>query len=100
MDITTIVELVIKLIVAIIIAFVIPLIKSKTNASQLAIAKIMVKAAVEAAEQIFGEGGTGEQKKAYVLNYLNDLGIKLDADSLEVMIEAAVLEMDKALFGE
>jgi ribosome-interacting GTPase 1 len=48
---------------------------------------------VRAAEQIFFGAGKGEEKKKYVLEYLEKRGIKLTKEDLEVMIEAAVKEL-------
>ena len=52
-----------------------------------------VKVAVGAAEMIFTESGMGQQKKAYVISFLNKKGFTLDFDSIENLIENAVLEL-------
>ena len=44
---------------------------------------------------IYNESGMGEQKKAYVLEYLNKKGITIDYDTLDNFIENAVLELNK-----
>ncbi|WP_425447715.1 phage holin, LLH family [Dethiothermospora halolimnae] len=51
--------------------------------------KWVVKA-VYAAEQIFKGSGLGEKKKEYVLEFLEDKGIKINEDQLDILIEAAV----------
>ena len=52
--------------------------------------------AVRAAEQIFG-GEKGKEKKAYAIKlveaYLSQVGIKLDLETIDAAVEAAVLEM-------
>ena len=79
-DITVIIEAVFALLAAIITAIVIPYIKSKTTASQQA-------------EQIYTGSGRGEEKKAYVLNWLQEHGITVDAEKLDALIEAAVYDL-------
>jgi len=53
--------------------------------------------AVRAAEQIFG-GEKGKEKKAYAIKlvqaYLAQIGIKLDLETIDAAIEAAVLDMN------
>lgn len=92
-DITVIIEAVFALLAAIITAIVIPYIKSKTTASQQAEINAWVKIAVTAAEQIYIGSGRGEEKKAYVLNWLQEHGITVDAEKLDALIEAAVYDL-------
>jgi len=89
-DITIIVEALIALIAAVITAVVIPYIKSKTNAQQQAEITAWVKIAVSAAEQIYTGSGRGAEKKEYVLEWLAQRNITVDAGKLDAMIEAAV----------
>lgn len=53
--------------------------------------------AVRAAEQIFG-GEKGKEKKKYAIkvveNYLAQMGLHLDVETIDAAIEAAVLEMN------
>ena len=90
-DITVIIEAVFALLAAIITAIVIPYIKS--TASQQAEINAWVKIAVTAAEQIYTGSGRGEEKKAYVLNWLQEHGITVDAEKLDALIEAAVHDL-------
>ena len=89
-DITVIIEAVFALLAAIITAIVIPYIKSKTTASQQAEINAWVKIAVTAAEQIYTGSGRGEEKKAYVLNWLQEHGITVDAEKLDALIRSAI----------
>lgn len=57
--------------------------------------RILVKLAVQAAEQIFGPG-KGEEKFNYVISSLAGI-IKVDEATLKNMIEAAVLELGKSI---
>lgn len=87
--------IIIALIGAIITYIVVPYIRSKTTGEQFRNIEYWVKVAVSAAEQIFNQPGQGEKKKEYVLNFLQDLGIKITIEQLEILIEAAVHEINK-----
>ena len=97
-DLNVIIEAVIMLIAAIISAVVIPWIRSKTSAAQFEQIEMWVTVAVEAAEQIYAGSGRGAEKKAYVIDFLTEKGFKIDADSLDKLIEAAVFDLP-AYFG-
>lgn len=58
--------------------------------------KSWVKVAVQAAEMIYTESGMGATKKAYVMDYLNKKGYTLDTETLDNLIESAVLELKKS----
>ena len=92
-DITTIIEALAALIAAVISSFVIPWIKSKTSVAQFETIKLWAEAAVEAAEQIYTGSGRGAEKKAYVVEFLNSKGFKIDAETLDKLIEAAVFNL-------
>jgi uncharacterized protein with FMN-binding domain len=90
MDITKILEAIITLVVAIVTGVLVPYIKSKTTAEQQTVLTALVKAAVTAAEQIYTGSGRGQEKKAYVLSWLADRGITVDADKLDALVESEV----------
>ena len=92
-DLNAIIEAVIMLIAAIFSAVLIPWIRSKTSAAQFEKIKMWVNVAVEAAEQLYAGSGRGAEKKAYVVEFLNGKGFKIDADSLDKLIEAAVFDL-------
>lgn len=92
-DLTPIVNAIIALIAAAISVFLIPWIKEKIEAEKLEQVMGWVTIAVEAAEQIYRESGMGAKKKAYVLDFLAKKGITLDVDSIDAMIESAVLDL-------
>ena len=77
-------------------AFLIPYIKTKVTAEQLETIKFWVNIAVEAAEMIYVGTGRGEEKKAYVVEFLNSKGFHLDTAEIDNIIEAAVLELKLA----
>lgn len=96
-DITPIIEAVAALIAVIITAVVIPYIKSKTTTQQQAQINAWVKIAVAAAEQIYKGSGRGEEKKEYVINWLEDRGFTLDEDEVDALIESAVYELNNGI---
>lgn len=96
-DLTSIVEAFAALIAAIIAGFVVPFLKNKIEAGKMDVIKMWVTVAVEAAEQIYTKSGSGAEKKAYVLSFLQEKGFTLDADSLDKLIEAAVFNLPEYL---
>lgn len=92
-DLTPIMEAIIALVVAVITAFVIPWLKGKIDADKLEQIKLWVTVAVEAAEQLYNGTGRGEEKKAYVVKFLQEKGFTLDPDSLDKLIEVAVFNL-------
>ena len=94
MDITPVVNAVIALAAAVVTVFVIPWVKSKTTAAQREEINAWVKIAVTAAEQIYSGSGKGKEKKKYVLDFLAEKNLKIDEESVDLMIESAVKEMN------
>ena len=92
-DLTPIISAALTLIMAVITTFLIPYLKTKIDANKFDKIKSWVTAAVKAAEMIYVGTGRGEEKKAYVVQYLNSKGYTLDADSINNLIESAVLEL-------
>ena len=92
-DITPVMEAVAALLAAVITAVVIPYIKTKTTTDQQRQINTWVQIAVSAAEQIYDGPGRGEDKKKYVVEWLRQHGVTVDADKLDAMIEAAVYDL-------
>ena len=101
-DITTIIEFALGIIIAIPMVIIAPKIKAwaacKLSARQIEIAKIIIKSAVNAAEQIYiNSEKSGASKKKYVMEYaknkLESIGFTFDASEIEVYLEQAVLEL-------
>ena len=92
-DITQIVVAVIGVLSAVLTAFVIPYIKSKTTINQQTNIEAFARAAVLAAQQIFGTE-ENQKKKDYAVQYITEqlkkYGITLDADAISTVIEAAL----------
>lgn len=87
---------VISLLGVIVTSVVVPYLKQKTTKEQRDNVKFWVKVAVTAAEQIYKEKGQGKFKKEYVVEFLNSKGIKITPKQLDILIEAAVFELNKA----
>lgn len=98
-NITPIVEAVFALLAAIITAVVIPYIKNRTTAQQQAEINAWVRIAVTAAEQVYKGTGRGEEKKAFVLEWLKSHGVTVDTEKLDALIESAVYDMNNGLIA-
>lgn len=98
MDYTDIIKAIIALVTAIVSAFIIPWLKKKINAEELKKWQVYVDIAVRAAEQLFSTE-QAKEKKAYVVQYLASKGIKFDTDTVDKMIESAVLTLHHELYG-
>lgn len=81
----------------IITVYIIPLIKNKIGTEQLDTVAFWVGKAVEAAEVLFNVPKSGEQKKAYVVDFINKMfnskKTVITEDQIEILLEAAVKEM-------
>ena len=98
MDYTQIISAVIALISALVSAFLIPWLKTKIDANKLQTIKTYVEIGVKAAEQLYA-ATDGEEKKAYVINFLAEHGIWFDVSTIDQLIEAAVLQLHHELYG-
>ena len=98
MDYTQIISAVIALISALVSAFLIPWLKTKIDANKLQTIKTYVEIGVKAAEQLYA-ATDGEEKKAYVNNFLAEHGIRFDVSTIDQLIEAAVLQLHHELYG-
>ena len=72
--------------------FLVPWLKEKLGAERAQQLEDLIWKAVQAAEQLFG-AGSGAEKKAYVVEYLEARGV--DAQAVDADIEAAVLEVNE-----
>ena len=96
MNIDIVVKVLIPLLGAILTYLIVPLILQKTTKQQRENIYFWVTVAVQAAEQIYKEKGQGKLKKEYVITFLQSKGINLTIQELDVLIEAAVLELNHA----
>ncbi len=97
MYIDIIVRIVIPLIGALLAYFLIPYVREKTTKEQRDEIYFWVKMAVQSAEMIFAEKGQGKLKKEYVLEFLNNRGVNITMSEIDVLIEAAVKELNLAM---
>lgn len=88
---------IISILGAILTGIVIPYIKEKIGNEKLTKYEYWVNYAVKAAEMIFVEQGMGEEKKEYVVNFLNEMFNKnkvvITKEQLNILVEAAVRTM-------
>ena len=75
-----------------VVVFLVPFLREKLGAERAQQLEDLIWKAVQAAEQLFG-AGNGAEKKAYVVEYLENAGI--DAAAVDTQIEAAVLEVNQ-----
>lgn len=96
-NITPIIEAVIALVGIVITSFLVPYLKSKMTANQFAYLEGVVKTAVYGAEVLFGGTARGDEKREYVLNYVEEICAKkhitFDADEIRQMLETAWLNL-------
>lgn len=92
-DVTDIIVAVIGVIGAILTGIVFPLIKAKITNEQWQMIVNYAYAGVQAAEIIFNAQGQGEAKFEWVADYIEQQcaahGIKIDVDTIKVVIENA-----------
>ena len=96
MNIDIIVKVLIPLLGAIITYLIVPFIRQKTTKEQRENIYFWVGVAVSAAEQIYKEKGQGKLKKEYVVDFLIAKGVNITIEELDVLIEAAVKELNMA----
>ena len=96
-DVTDIIVAVIGVIGAILTGIVFPLIKAKVTNEQWQMIVNYACAGVQAAEIIFNAQGQGEAKFEWVADYIEqrcaEHNIKIDADTIKVVIENAWAEL-------
>ena len=82
---------------AIITGFVIPFIKEKIGTEKLAKYEYWATFAVKAAEMMWTETGCGENKKQYVVDFLNNMfnskKVVITEQQIEILVESAVKQM-------
>ena len=89
-----ILKIVISVTAALITAYLIPFIKSQTKTKQQEELYKMIEVAVKAAEQTYEKGETKKKDVVnFISNWLSENGIKITAEQLDKLIEAAVYSM-------
>ena len=95
-DLTPIYNAVIALAAACVSVFFIPWLKRKTDEQEREELLKWVDIAVMAAQQLYHQQ-KGEQRKAYVLNFLAGKGYDVNSEEVDNAIEAAVLQLHQEL---
>ena len=98
-DLTPIINAFIALLAAIAVRYAVPWIISKTDEQDRADLVKWAEIAVSAAQQIYHQFD-GETRKAYALEVMAEHGFDVCSKEVDAAIEAAVLELHKALEGE
>lgn len=93
-DFTAIFQAVLALLGAIITYWLVPYVKSKATAQQQANVAILVRTAVQAAEQLYG-AGMGKAKLDYAQAWLNERGVNYS----RAEIEAAVRDLSNDIIS-
>ena len=97
-DITQICVAIITLVGSIITAILIPYIKTKLTAEQQKKLQTWIQIGVSAAEQLSKTGVISkDERKKYVLDFLNRNGMTADLDLIETMLEGAVYDLPSKL---
>lgn len=94
LNIDLITKIIIPILAAIVTCFIVPWIRSNTTQKQRDEVYFWVTVAVSAAEQIYKAKGKGVEKKDYVIKFLGSIGINITIQELDVLIEAAVKELN------
>lgn len=98
-EIFEIIKTALQLVLLIATGVLVPLIKKyleqNTTEKQRKEALFWTTQVVKIAEKIYKAKGQGELKKEYVLKWLQDHGIKLSQDQLEILINLVVAEFNK-----
>ena len=96
MDIELIVKVIIPILGALVTYLLVPLIKEMTTKEERNNIMELVKIAVLAAEQLEDSGILEIPKKLHVLDFLQNKNVKIDIQELDMLIEAAVKELNIA----
>jgi len=78
----------------------VPYLKKKLDITKLDEVKEWINEAVYAAEETFKDPKAGAKKKEYVVAFLNDKGVKIDDQTIDLLIQSAVKLMRTMLEGE
>lgn len=92
-DLSPIINAFIALLAAVITVYILPWIKAKIGNEKFTALKAWVAVAVSAAEKLFNYSSAGAEKKAYVKKFIESLGLKIDSESLDNIIESEVYKL-------
>ena len=86
--------IIMSLAIVVVTRYLVPYLKARLTAAEQEGLIQLIENLVKAAEQIFTQAKSGEQKKEYVVNALSEKGV-LITESVNAMIESAVYNLDK-----
>ena len=86
--------IIMSLAIVVVTRYLVPYLKSRLEKDGQEQLIQLIENLVKAAEQIFTQAKSGEQKKEYVVNALSEKGV-LITESVNAMIESAVYSLDK-----
>jgi len=94
-NLTPLFNALIALVAILISTFLIPWIKANVDEKKQAKMLTWVNIAVDAAEKLYEGSKRGEEKKAYVVSFLEERGYTADMEAVNAAIEAAVLRLSE-----
>jgi hypothetical protein len=97
LDLTQIAVALISLVAAVLTTVLVPWLRARYGAENVKIAAEWVAVAIKMAEQTIRTKGSGEAKKEEVMAFLAGKGLRIDEETLKVMVEAAVFDLNRAL---
>lgn len=89
-----VIYIVMSLAIVIVTRYLVPYLKARLSAANQEELIQLIENLVQAAEQLFTDEKSGEQKKAYVVDALAKDGVEI-TESVNAMIESAVYSLDK-----
>ena len=93
-NVTPIAEGILALLALIVSTYLIPWLKEKLTHAQLDMVYAVVDIGVYAAEKLYG-AGHGDDKLAYVKDFLAERGIELDTAQLKVFVDSSIKRMEQ-----
>lgn len=94
-NLSPIMNALLALFAALVTAVIIPWVKAKIGNEKFVSLKAWVAVAVSAAEKLFDYSQAGSEKKAYVKQFIKNLGLDVDEDALDSLIESQVYKLSR-----
>lgn len=86
----SIAEVIVIVIGLVITRYLVPYLKERYGAERIKNVYDLIVKAVQAAEMLFPDSGSGAEKKQYVIDYIAQKGIVISEADLDIFIESAV----------
>ena len=91
-DLTPVLQALTGLFAVVATTVIVPLARTRLSYERLERAKYWARIVVSAAEMIFPQAGSGQQKKNYALAFLSRRGLTFETEELDALVECAVCE--------